>query len=1439
MERPTPHPSDRALKSFGLGKLDDAAAQAVLSHLSSCPGCREKVTAQSGDSFVERLRGARGSSGTPAPAKSLESLPEESRVVEPVPEAAAGLPEELATNPNYQVLRELGRGGMGVVYLARDVVMDRMVVLKVMVGAYLDRPETRERFVGEIRSAAKLDHPNVVKAYTVVQTGKLLGFVMEYVDGEDLHRLVKAKGPLPVTNACYYVYQAASGLQHAHEKGMVHRDIKPHNLMLARGKKHQVKILDFGLAKATSEKPDEHGLTGTGQMLGTPDYVAPEQTLDAATATTRADIYSLGCTLYYLLTGKPPFKGRTAFEVMQAHHTDEARPLEEVRPDAPLGLGDVVRRMMAKSPDDRYQTPGEVARALQPFVKRGTSTAGSLHTPKPASEPILKSETMQAADTSRMRVLAAVVTQPPAAAPTSPFSDLVESAGPVPPRARTSPASARRIPFLPITIAAAVLLLALLAGGAVVVRVRTGKGTFVITSQRPGVEIVVSRDGKTVQIIDVDTKQTIELPSGPYEVALAKPQKGLSLSTDRFTITRGGEALVEVRWEPALAPAKDATAKATTATEPASTFEALRRDSIPPDELAAAGGGDPKNAPPGLVAILGDGRLKHWAPIDAVSFSPDGKTIVSTGWEGASLWNARDGRALPIPGQNDDVALSAIYSPDGRTLAIGCRDGSIRLCDVGSNTTRKILEKQRGQIHRLAFSPEGTFLAAAAINPTVAYVWRVSTGQLERTFDAPMLILNRLAFSPDGKVLAAGGGAWWDAQEKKASVKLWNLAKDYAEVSLSGLEGYVVSLAFAPDGKSLAVICNTQTNASLWDVATGQRIRELRPANDRVVSLVFTRDGKELLTGRSGKLWFWDPGTGTCNREAPGPWNADSDMALAPDGRTLAAGGWSRAVWLWDIATASEKPASAGRPRGINHLSISPDGRTVASGGQEGPVRLWDVSTNRLKRLLEGHHYWTAGSAFSPDGRTLATGGEDCTIRLWNLNGEDCRQLRGVDSNVRALTFSRDGHVLASGSHDGVVRVWSVNSEDRWLNLTGHTSPVRCVAFSPDGKLLASGADGSFVKLWDLSKGICRANLQGHRGAVRSLVFAADGATLISASDDRTIRWWDVSSNSERLKVDRSSGAPISLALSPDGKTLAAAGNDGLVLLHDAANGRPLETIRIARLRAEVDQVVFAPDGRHLVTGNGNGTIYVLRPQSLSTSGATPAPASPTPTQTTGTPPDNKAKNDAGRDKGFESLFNGKDLTGWTPDGGSAAWSVKDGAIAANAGHPDGAEWMAQTYLLSAREYNEFTLRFEFKRANETARSGVALRALPKDPDADPDFPYQLTVMLGNYEDYAPGARTGALWWSQNNAIQPARLQLRQPELKPGQWIKAEVDLHDQTLRFSVSGVEVQNTRLDQAAETLRNPAPGLRRNAGRIGFLSRADEVLFRNIEIQPAGKQ
>jgi tRNA A-37 threonylcarbamoyl transferase component Bud32 len=283
---------------------------------------------------------------------------------------------------------------MGAVYLAEHLVMGRRVALKTINTRLLERPDAVGRFHREVQAAAKLAHPNVVTAYDAEQAGDLHFLIMEYVEGVSLADHARRLGPLPVDQACALVGQAALGLQHAHEQGLVHRDIKPHNLMLTpRG---QVKVLDFGLAHFARQEDaqGESALTATGTILGTADYIAPEQTSSSRAVDIRADVYSLGCTLYFLLTGRVPFPGGTLIDKCLRHATQAPPPVSSLRPGLPAGLVAVVERMMAKRPEDRFPTPADVFRALRPFADgepaegpQRTAAGPAADAPRPADAP--------------------------------------------------------------------------------------------------------------------------------------------------------------------------------------------------------------------------------------------------------------------------------------------------------------------------------------------------------------------------------------------------------------------------------------------------------------------------------------------------------------------------------------------------------------------------------------------------------------------------------------------------------------------------------------------------------------------------------------------------------------------------------------------------------------------------------------------------------------------------------------------------------------------------------------------------------------------------------------------------------------------------------------------------------------------------------------------
>jgi formylglycine-generating enzyme required for sulfatase activity/serine/threonine protein kinase len=567
------HPTDQTLRSYGLGKLDDAAAESVHKHLEGCAACRQRVAELTSDSFLDQMRDAHGQPGASGPVVSsltgLSMLEDDGGIKGPPPTDT--LPPGLADHPDYEIVRELGQGGMGTVYLALNRLMGRQEVLKVVSKHLMNRSGTMERFLGEIRNAALLHHTNIVTAYSAVRLGERIVFAMEYVEGLDLSKLVKAKGPLPVSNACNYVHQAALGLQHASDLGMVHRDIKPSNLMLAKqGNRAVIKVLDFGLAKVKSEGAVDGGLTHEGQLLGTPDYVAPEQISDARRADIRADIYSLGCTLYYLLTGGAPFHADNLYEILQAHHSMDALPLNLARPEVPLELAALVARMMAKEPRRRFQTPREVAQALSPFFKKGIAGAAgpSAEVSKPdgtdevraragaLSVPTTPAERTPSASAPPLETTSAR----PRAEPT--WEDLIalKVTEPLeePARALTDPG--RPSPWIRPSVAVGLLLVGLIVAGAVIIRVKTADGVIVVENIPE--HAVLEIDGEKITVTpNAGEPVEVEIRAGTHGVVV-KHGDDVPLA-ESVTIEAGKKSTLRVRMEPRFAPASSREPTAT------------------------------------------------------------------------------------------------------------------------------------------------------------------------------------------------------------------------------------------------------------------------------------------------------------------------------------------------------------------------------------------------------------------------------------------------------------------------------------------------------------------------------------------------------------------------------------------------------------------------------------------------------------------------------------------------------------------------------------------------------------------------------------------------------------------------------------------------------------------------------------------------------------
>jgi serine/threonine protein kinase len=377
-------PSREDLYAYAVGKLDAANLEVLAGHVEVCPNCASALheLPRDRDALIPRLRrlaGVRPESGPPQLADLLVRI--HALVPPPTTMApamtASWAAEQKSTSEEmprqldqYRILKRIGQGGMGTVYQAEHVQLGKVVALKVLSPERLGKSHASERFMREIQAIGRLDHPHIVRATDAREAEGVHFLVMEYVEGIDLHHLVHTRGPLPLADACELVRQAAVALQHIHEHGLVHRDIKPSNLMVTDVRTPVLKVLDLGLARLRAEEPVED-LTGPGELMGTLNYLAPEQATDAASVDIRADIYSLGCTLYYLLAGRPPFGSAeyaTPARKLSAHLNDTPPPIRKFRADVPEKLAAVLDKMLAKDRTQRYETPAAVAEAIRPFT---------------------------------------------------------------------------------------------------------------------------------------------------------------------------------------------------------------------------------------------------------------------------------------------------------------------------------------------------------------------------------------------------------------------------------------------------------------------------------------------------------------------------------------------------------------------------------------------------------------------------------------------------------------------------------------------------------------------------------------------------------------------------------------------------------------------------------------------------------------------------------------------------------------------------------------------------------------------------------------------------------------------------------------------------------------------------------------------------------------
>jgi WD40 repeat protein/serine/threonine protein kinase len=1122
-------------------------------------------------------------------------------------EVALGRGKGLKIGP-YIVMERLGEGGMGQVFKAKHQHMGRVVALKLMRKEKLQSADTVRRFYQEVQAAGALIHPNIVLAFDAGQAGSTHFFSMEFVDGPDLARLVKERGPLPVMQACEYIRQAAVGLQHAHERGLVHRDIKPSNLLVtAEGANPVVKILDLGLARLGDSFAQESHLTKMGQVLGTPDFLAPEQALDARSVDIRADIYSLGCSLYYLLTGQAPFRAEALAQLLLKHQMEKPPSVRALRPEVPEGLEILLQRMMAKKPEHRPSTPAEVASALAMFARGGQVSA------------------------SLASVAAAVPVNriPPPPSPEDAFAALnfddttPSRSGTRPPKDDTEdepPRSRRRerqeTSNLPVLIGAGAGAAVVLLGGAILLAVLLTRGGADDTDKghagdkrgkkhegddkkgKPGDD---KDKGKTPAVVKEAGKPTLLTGhTGPVRSLAVSPNGKLAASggLDRSVIVwdlakekdlHRFSALPGEVWSLRFAPDN----RRLFASSDNSLFEydveagkQVGKERSPGGHLCPDGktllsfdsmAGRPVTR---FLSVTDMSQVGRTTGLPGgpyrVSFDRAGRNALAFG-EAAEglhlnlLTREAIGRLAGDP--NKYNIYSTCWGAGGDQVLLGGTDGSIWLLKLDvSRRSQRIGATHQGTVRSIDVSPDGT-LAASTCDSVHVFLTNIQTRQHAGTFTAHKAPPNKVLFCLGGKKMISAG--------EDNQVILWDVERPTSTTP--------------PD---TPVKPPTPKEVQVRSVAALRTFPA--PAGSQVVGASFSADGTKCISAMGPFVLVHDLEKGTLVRTKKLDVPVSPALVLTKDRKRGLTVGAERTLALLEI-DKDDAPKAFAEAHETTPLCLafSPDGKYALSG---------------------------AGSVQMKDGKAVPT---DVAVCLWNLaTGKVEHRFVGSATPLVSVAFTDDGKHVVASSQDTPLRVWEVESKKLIHTVAATPAFAPPVKIAPAGNsLVLLGSGGGAVRLYDCEKGNDVKTFKGkHEGAIAALAVSPDqksaftvgGSSKViegkSVPSTPTMRMWDLDRGVELVRVNLPA-MPHSVDVSPDGKyVLIGEPNavhhveaakldpgDGTMPVVVKLTPGPLAKIPFFLTRTgkekpyeghkgKVNSVVFSRDGKHLLSAGSDGT---------------------------------------------------------------------------------------------------------------------------------------------------------------------------------------------------------------------------------------------------------